>query len=348
MHYTYYGYFTWAVGIPLAMIGLLLVCCIVCTFIFHRRKLNIFLQVLPIITFLLTCMILILIMYPALPFLEELPSEKDEMPLTDVVLVEQLQSVSPLPIYYSTSQKTFLGSEILHTDRGSFYCIGSNRIQPGSYVQFTFLPYSRAVLQWNILLAEEAIAYQNAHPELPAAPVRESQEAGIPPELGLAIFSPLLIYIGISTIWGDKVAGQLLSKDRYNQKKIKLRPYGIAKFICTILYALFLILFFSILKKWVLSTACTFALGGYIWIKSRVYSAKLSYTKRHLIFITGQKQEVFPWSEVSQVSWASYPREVAFTLEIRFYSGLVARLPSTDFVGLTKLKSFYDQNYSGK
>ena len=107
MHYTYYDYFTWAVGIPLAMIGLLLVCCIVCTFIFHRRKLNIFLQVLPIITFLLTCMILILIMYPALPFLEELPSEKDEMPLTDVVLVEQLQSVSPLPIYYSNSQKTF-------------------------------------------------------------------------------------------------------------------------------------------------------------------------------------------------------------------------------------------------
>ena len=86
-------------------------------------------------------------------------------------------------------------------------------------------------------------------------------------------------------------------------------------------------------------------LSGCAWIKLSTYSARLEYTYRHLIFCTGKKQDRFPWEDVMQMSWVTQRGSVAYLLKIQFRSGLTANLSSNDFVGLTKLKTFYDEGY---
>jgi len=162
----------------------------------------------------------------------------------------------------------------------------------------------------------------------------------------LAILEPLLfLWVGLLWLMGSKIANRLLYTDVYNEKQIKIRPYGLAKTIVTGTFFLFLVICFGFYRVWDMVMLFAAVLLGYLWIKFRTYSAHLEYTYRHLVFRTGKKQESFSWDEVSQISWMSTKVSIAYLLEIKFSSGMIAHLSSNDFVGLTKLKAFFDEKY---
>ena len=164
-------------------------------------------------------------------------------------------------------------------------------------------------------------------------------------QLCSVIIPPILIYTIAMHFFGVKLANWLLRKDSYNQKKIKVRLYGILWVFCIGLFFISLIVYFAIYAAWDMVVLLGMVLSGYAWIKLSTYSARLEYTYRHLIFCTGKKQDIFPWEDVMQMSWVTQRGSIAYLLKIQFRSGLTANLSSNDFVGLTKLKTFYDEGY---
>lgn len=164
-------------------------------------------------------------------------------------------------------------------------------------------------------------------------------------QLCSVIVPPIFLYIGLLSFFGGKLANWLLRKDTYSEKKIRIRIYGIIKMIGIILSLLLIIVYFAFYRVWDMVIIFVVLLSGCVWIKFRTYSARLEYTYRYLIFCTGKKREMFPWKDVMQMSWRTSRGSVAYSLNIKFRSGLTAELSSNDFVGLTKLKSFYDEGH---
>lgn len=164
-------------------------------------------------------------------------------------------------------------------------------------------------------------------------------------QLCSVIVPPVLLYMVLMHFFGAKYANYLLNKDTYTEKRIKVRRFAVLRIvgICSALFSL--IAYFSMYKAWDMVIFFAALLLGYTWIKFRTYSAHLEYTYRYLIFRTGKKREVFPWKEVAQVSWRTSRGSIAYSLQIQFHSGLKAYLSSSDFVGLTKLKAFFDEKH---
>ena len=159
-----------------------------------------------------------------------------------------------------------------------------------------------------------------------------------------AVLTPL-IFLSAGILWliGPKIADRLLYTDVYNEKRIKIRPYGLARMIATDTLFLFLVIYFGFYKDWGMAILFVAVLLGYSWIKFRTYSARLEYTYRYLVFITGKKRDTFTWKDVEQISLISVKGSIPYALEIKLSNGMTASLSSGDFVGLTKLKAFFDE-----
>lgn len=164
-------------------------------------------------------------------------------------------------------------------------------------------------------------------------------------QLCSVIIPPIFLWAGLMWIFGEKYANYLLKKDTYKEKRIKVRMYGILRVIGICLLLLSLITYFAIYKAWDMVIVFAFVLSGYAYIKIRTDTARLEYTYRHIIFCTGKKRESFPWTEVTRIAWTQSRGAAAYYLTIEFRSGLTANLSSSDFVGLTKLKKFYDEGF---
>ena len=161
-------------------------------------------------------------------------------------------------------------------------------------------------------------------------------------QLCSVIVPPIFLHVGLMHFWGPKFATYLLRKDTFSEKKIKVRPYGKLRAIGFSLCLICLIVYFALYHVWDMSILFSVVLIGYSWIKFRTFFARLEYTHRYITFFTGKKQERFLWKDVTQISWQTTRGSVVYLLKIRFSSGLSAELSSNDFIGLTKLKAFYD------
>ena len=159
------------------------------------------------------------------------------------------------------------------------------------------------------------------------------------------IMPPIFLYVGLVHFFGEKFANLLLHRDSYNKKRIKVRMYGVFRVTVICLFLIILIVYFSLYKVWYLVVFFVVTLLGYVWIKFKTYFARLEYTKRYVTFYTGKKQNRFTWNDVVEVSWEYPNKSTSYALKIRFISGLTTELSSSDFVGLTKLKTFYDEGH---
>lgn len=162
-------------------------------------------------------------------------------------------------------------------------------------------------------------------------------------QLCAVVMPPVFLCVVLLHFFGAKLAIHLLRKDSYNERRVKVRAYGVLRMICIGIFLLFIVFYFSFYKVWDIAMLFVVVLSGYTWIKLRTFSARLDYTYRHVIFCTGKRQETFLWKDVTQMSWETPRGAIAFSLKIQFSSGLTASLSSNDFVGLTKLKTFYDK-----
>lgn len=155
----------------------------------------------------------------------------------------------------------------------------------------------------------------------------------------------LFLNVGLLSLFGGKIASQLLKQDSHSEKNIKPRKYGLVKMIGMILFFIMLLVYFFCYRIWDLFAFILMILLGYAWIKFRIYSSRLEYTYRYLVFSTGKKREIFPWKDVVEMSWRTPRGSIMYSLKIRFRSGQTANISSNDFVGLVKLKTFFDENF---
>lgn len=164
-------------------------------------------------------------------------------------------------------------------------------------------------------------------------------------QLCVILVPPLLAYIGFLCIIGEKLANQLLIRDIYEKKEIKIRAYGIIRTCIVGLLFVFAIVYFSIYTIWEISFFFIIALLAYGWIKVNTYCTRLTYTHRYIHLRTFKKTLLIPFENVAQMSWQTHRGAIAYTLVICSDLGSEIHLSSSDFIGLAKLKSFYD---SGK
>ena len=165
---------------------------------------------------------------------------------------------------------------------------------------------------------------------------------GVVNQLCSIVVPLLLIYIGILCFWGNKLAAELLRKDTYPHKCIKIRTYGIIQNCIVALFLLFLVGYFALSKVWELTVFFVFALLGFGWIKMNTYNVSLTYTYRYLTVRTPRNRLIIPWTDVSKITWETPRGYVAYVLTIYYGSDSRILLSSSEFVGLVQLKCFFD------
>jgi len=161
-------------------------------------------------------------------------------------------------------------------------------------------------------------------------------------QLCTVVVPPLFAYIGLLCIMGDKIANQLLRRDTYGNKAIKIRMYGIVRTGIVGFLLLFIVAYFLIYRVWEMAFFFAFALLGYAWVKGYTYCVHLDYTYRHIRFCTPRKTLLIPFESVSKMCWETRRGAIAYTLVIYYNVNAKIYLSSSSFVGLTKLKSTYD------
>ena len=161
-------------------------------------------------------------------------------------------------------------------------------------------------------------------------------------QLCTVVVPPLFAYIGLLCIMGDKIANQLLRRDTYGNKAIKIRMYGIVRTGIVGFLLLFIVAYFLIYRVWEMAFFFAFALLGYAWVKGYTYCVHLDYTYRYIRFRSFKKTLLIPFENVSKMCWETHRGQIASTLVIYFNHDAKICLSSSDFVGLTKLKTFYD------
>ena len=164
-------------------------------------------------------------------------------------------------------------------------------------------------------------------------------------QLCSVVVPPLFAYIGLLCIIGERLANQLLCRDTYKKKKIKIRTYGLVRTCFTVFLMALALVYFLLYRTWEIAFFFAFALLGYVWIKVNTYCVHLEYTYRYIHMRTSRKTLLIPFENVTKMSWETHRGAIAYTLVIYYNSDAEIRLSSSDFIGLTKLKSIYD---SGK
>ena len=157
----------------------------------------------------------------------------------------------------------------------------------------------------------------------------------------------LLIYVVVSTLWGEKMAWYLLCTDKYSGKKIKIRWYGVIR-TCIIEILLLLAIIYCFLYKissliWLFA----FVLLGYTWIKFQIYSSSVEYTNSRLrVYLRKRLLHVILFSNIEKMEWCTGRGRIMKELTIFCYTGEKITLSSAHFVGLVKLRSTYEKQKS--
>lgn len=158
-----------------------------------------------------------------------------------------------------------------------------------------------------------------------------------------SVLVPLLFaYVVLLCIIGGKLANQLLKRDTYDKKHIKLRPYGIVQTCIVEGLVAFIIGYFSWNKTWDMVVIFAVIMAGYSWIKLGTYSVRLEYTNSRMKLYYHKEKLVIPFENVSQMCWETHRGSITYKLTIYCYSGEKVIIPSGDFIGLNKLKAAFD------
>lgn len=154
----------------------------------------------------------------------------------------------------------------------------------------------------------------------------------------------LLLYVIISTVWGEKLAWYLLCKDKYQSKRTQIRLYGLIKTGIIETLCILAIVYCSVYKIWHMVAFFGFILLGYTWIKFQIYSSRVEYTNSYLrIYLRKRLMHVVPFSNIQKMDWLVGRGRIMRELVIFCYTGEKITLSSADFVGLVKLRATYEK-----
>lgn len=335
MSFSYYKYLHFGITIPLIVIGVLLIGSVVAFAYLHKKRVNIFVRVQPFIVVLCACLFLIILMFSALPFLEHLPFENYQTEITDVVLVEEVEEANIFPIYYNAEQTSFQTASIIRTNRGSFYCINTGDFNTGEYLKVTFLPYSRAVLEWRNISEQEAFLYWKKYPNAPnVSPKENYQETDNKAVLIVVVFFLLTIKETAIEYSSSYLLDWLWKKDLKNNGTITPRTFGIIEKIFTELIFLFACIYAFMVKNPIIAVLFILIFLGYGYYIAEIFSTRVIFSAEALYFKSFSTSLSVKKKDISKICW-EYPRRSSIKrLTIYTQEKLTINLSPIDFIGL--------------
>ena len=164
-----------------------------------------------------------------------------------------------------------------------------------------------------------------------------------------AVVGPLLfLYAGIFQFLGERIACQLLKKDTYCEKKIRIRPYFIFQLLIVVGLFGYGITLFAWYGGIAQTIVCLIALTGYLWMFVwEPYAVQIRYTKRTIFYRKRGKETTIRMSDVSKMEWERIARTFDYVLVIYLCNGRTIVLHSSYYVGLNKLKKSFDSSQRG-
>ena len=332
MLYYYHDYAFYGLTVPIVIAIVFLVCAILITFFLHRKKAGIFTQVSPIVGLLCTYILMIYVIYPAFPFLEKLPYDKQKTPITDVVQVTKVETTSAFPVYYVQGWQN---AEIIKSNRGEFYCIGTPDVCAGDCLQVTYLPNSRALLEWQNIPEQEAIEYWDANPEPPKVDFQKpNRESGYAAQIiALVVFFICSKDVLIELCKGFLI-DKLWEKDTLCSNRIQPRMFGILEkaydqivFICATV-ALF------ITHSTAFGVLFLFISIGYGYYYCEILSTRVIFAQDHFSFRSISTKLTVGKKEIVRICWESHKNFFGKVLVVYLSNTKSIRFPQMDFVGL--------------
>ena len=335
MTYTYSQYLNYGVVLPLMFALLLLIGAVVWSIFLLKRKKHIAIAAIPLVVLLCAYILLIFILYPALPFLEALPFEKNERAVYDIVLVEATERSALLPIYYNREQNGFVLAGVVKTNRGAFYCINSNSLRSGDYVQITFLPYSRAVLQHKSVTEAEAMKYWTENPDVSNAPFSmEYRENGYEGAIIMTVVFLLTVKVAVIEAFATPLSVWLLKRDVRRDGVIRPRAFGVLEKAYTELVFLLACFFALWTRTTVVAVFLLLVVLGYGYYIAEIFSTRVTFFVDKVCFKSFSSAFVLKKQDIATFRW-EYPRRSSIKV-LKIYTNRkeTVRLPLIDFLGL--------------
>lgn len=160
------------------------------------------------------------------------------------------------------------------------------------------------------------------------------------------VVGPLLfLYAGIFQFLGERIARQLLKKDTYCEKKIKIRPYFVFQTLIVVgvfCYGIILFAWYSGIAQIIV---CLAVFTGYLWMFVwEPCAMQIRYTKKTIFYRERGRETTVQMSDISRMAWERIARAFDYTLVIYLRNGRKLVLHSAYYVGLNELKKVYDSS----
>jgi len=335
MVYHYALYWNCGVIAPILFAGLLLAGAVVLSLVLFKRRKHAFVIVTPGIVLLCVYMLLIALMYSALPFLENLFYDKEADPLCDLVYIEEIENASLLPIYYSKEQKMLASAGVIKTNRGEFYCINSDNLTVNAYYEVKFLPQSRVILYCNEVTEIEAQHYWKKYPNPPnVVRVETKNESGYEGVL-IALFAyPLAIKSLLFGVFYNSISNWLCKREHRKDHTIRPRLFGILDKVSNMLLFALVFSLACCTKSVSLAVILGMIVLGYGYYTAEIFSTHVTYIANDVLLRSFTSSISLTKEEIISLRWEYRSKSQVKALVIYTRGKKTIRLQETDFLGL--------------
>ena len=161
-----------------------------------------------------------------------------------------------------------------------------------------------------------------------------------------SVVGPLLFLIaGLQWIIGGKIQKALLQRaDDYQEKRIRIRPYGLVRISCIALSLIITICYFAINACYIDAMFYVCILTAYTLFKlETVFSKKYHFTKKYLTYCSWGKKHKVALRDIYYMRWDAPRSGMGYLLVFSFPGVSYAQLSTAEFYGVKQLKEAYDQ-----
>ena len=347
MVYTYQDYWLYGIVIPAVMAVVLLAIAIGSFIFLRRRQKGIFTQIAPLMAVLVSYIVMICMMYSSLDYLEFLPHEKQYAAIHDVILTEKVEKASLLPLFYRVEQGTATSGSVVTSNRGKYFVIDAVDLNPGQYVEVTYLPYSHAILTWKPVSTQHAVDYWNTHPIPTMPPLKIGyQKTGHEAAIIFGIFFLITLKVVPIEFFIVPLMRFLWKQDINNTKRIKPRLFGVIEKAYTEMVFIFGCVYSVVVNTYIVAFVCFVLSLGYGYYFLEIISTRASFSEDVFHFQSISTHLTIKKENIVDIRWEDRRKEYGKTLAVVLANRRILSFLIVDFVGLKDFIEWYDQDTS--
>lgn len=261
----------------------------------------------------------------------------DTIYVTKGIITEKIQA--PIGPMYLSDSGVLEPATIYTVNSEKFYLLDSS-MELGKAVNMTWITNRRIVLSWEYIQAESTDDFKTVIIKKPDAISAESPFPSIGHNIRLVCLILFVLYVLTQTIFRNKIATKLISKDKIYQNGIEPNKYG------TIAFFILLLIVLGILIGWGMTGfSGAFLIAGIGGTIILILMIKKRCTQLHIQDDILYYSDIFEKRQygigtIQSVSWIVSRTLKMRALEIRFVNGHSIVLEQEYFWGL---ESFHSQ-----